>query len=421
MKKMNKNKKRVFLIINVLGLLLSETSFASNSFTDVSAGHWTYDSIGKLAAAGVIEGYGDDTFRGDRLMTRYEMAQIVAKAMAKGTNVDKLAAEFADELNALGVRVAKLEEDRKVKISGQIRYSNSRDSFNWRNNRYRQRLRTRLWINGEINDNWKYLARIENNQFFVNSDFNGTANDVRFKGEETTNWNVACLQGRLGGASIMAGREVLWAGDGNIYDGAMDGVTVDYGSKLHVQAYYGKPTLARDLYGRPMDGVWGGNLTLNTLNNKLKLYAEYTKFNTENQGDDLGLLSLAFMGELNNNFRLSTIYTKTYSNNALYISKGAPTSGFVSTLNYKESSYAKPGSFGVSLKYYQAAAGSAVVHTMTGAGASSFFTTGYKGYSIGVNYVIAKNMMLNITWYDLKDRVSNRKVDTLWSEMQLRF
>ena len=57
-------------------------------------------------------------------MTRYEMAQIVAKAMAKGANVDKLAAEFADELDSLGVRVANLEKKAdNVKITGQVRAS----------------------------------------------------------------------------------------------------------------------------------------------------------------------------------------------------------------------------------------------------------------------------------------------------------
>ena len=62
------------------------------------------------AAAGVVDGYPDGTYGGDKLMTRYEMAQIVAKAMAKGANVDKLAAEFADELDSLGVRVANLQQ-----------------------------------------------------------------------------------------------------------------------------------------------------------------------------------------------------------------------------------------------------------------------------------------------------------------------
>ena len=86
--------------------VLSTVTYAENPFIDVPAGHWAYGSVEKLAAAGVIEGYGDGTFRGSRLMTRYEMAQVVAKALAKGANVDRLAAEFAEELDELGVRVA---------------------------------------------------------------------------------------------------------------------------------------------------------------------------------------------------------------------------------------------------------------------------------------------------------------------------
>ena len=101
--------KKSLVLAMAMALGVTASAYAANPFSDVPAGHWAYDNISKLAAAGVIEGYGDDTFRGDRLMTRYEMAQIVAKAMAKGANVDRLAAEFADELDALGVRVAALE------------------------------------------------------------------------------------------------------------------------------------------------------------------------------------------------------------------------------------------------------------------------------------------------------------------------
>ena len=115
--------KKSLVLAMAMALGVTASAYAANPFSDVPAGHWAYDSISKLAAAGVIEGYGDDTFRGDRLMTRYEMAQIVAKAMAKGANVDKLAAEFADELDALGVRVAALEKKAdNVKITGQIRW-----------------------------------------------------------------------------------------------------------------------------------------------------------------------------------------------------------------------------------------------------------------------------------------------------------
>ena len=65
-----------------MALGVASSVYAANPFRDVPAGHWAYDSISKLAAAGIIEGYGEDTFRGDRLMTRYEMAQIVAKDLA---------------------------------------------------------------------------------------------------------------------------------------------------------------------------------------------------------------------------------------------------------------------------------------------------------------------------------------------------
>ncbi len=105
----------------------SSSAFAaSNPFTDVPQGHWAYDAVAQLAADGVIEGYGDSTFQGDKNITRYEMAQMVAKAMAKKdvsaadkAAIDNLAAEFADELNNLGVRVANLEKNSdNMKWSG---------------------------------------------------------------------------------------------------------------------------------------------------------------------------------------------------------------------------------------------------------------------------------------------------------------
>lgn len=93
--------KKSLVLAMSMALSVTASAYAANPFSDVPAGHWAYDSINKLAAAGIIEGYGDATFGGDKLMTRYEMAQIVAKAMAKGANVDKLAAEFADKFALL--------------------------------------------------------------------------------------------------------------------------------------------------------------------------------------------------------------------------------------------------------------------------------------------------------------------------------
>ena len=113
---------------------VATTSFAAaNPFSDVPKDHWAYDAVTELAKDGVIEGYGDGTYRGEQNITRYEMAQMVAKAMANekpDTSIrdkqllSRLASEFADELNNLGVRVSNLERNADmVKWTGELRYS----------------------------------------------------------------------------------------------------------------------------------------------------------------------------------------------------------------------------------------------------------------------------------------------------------
>lgn len=152
---------------------VSTTFAAANPFTDVPAGHWAYDAVAQLAADGVIEGYGDGTFRGDQSITRYEMAQMVAKAMAKNPSgidkamLDRLAAEFREELNNLGVRVANLEKHADmVQWSGVLRYT-------YRSNRVKDH-NTGKWVKANsnqavfriepkatVNDHWTVNARLE--------------------------------------------------------------------------------------------------------------------------------------------------------------------------------------------------------------------------------------------------------------------
>jgi hypothetical protein len=105
-------------------------------FSDVPANHWAYQYIQSLAADGVIDGYPDGTFKGDRPLTRYEMAAVVERAIAKlqenrgpkGPSkedldkLQKLIDALKDELDALGVRVTNLEDsldalDRRTKFA----------------------------------------------------------------------------------------------------------------------------------------------------------------------------------------------------------------------------------------------------------------------------------------------------------------
>ena len=96
------------------------TVSAANPFTDVSADDWAYQAVASLSDEGVIDGYPDGTFRGDKHVTRYEIAQIVARLMAKEDTLNasqketlaKLSSQYANELKDLGVRIAELEKKR---------------------------------------------------------------------------------------------------------------------------------------------------------------------------------------------------------------------------------------------------------------------------------------------------------------------
>ncbi|WP_276840320.1 putative porin [Anaerovibrio lipolyticus] len=184
----------------------STTFAAANPFADVPADHWAYDAVSELQAKGVVNGYAvDNTFRGNQNMTRYEMAQIVAKAMAKVESgdvatkamVDKLAAEFRDELANLGVRVDELESRMdNVKHSGFIRYRYRRDSGNsYDTAKAQDFVKFRLNSAVKINDKVDGFARIE---WQHNNEFDKSAN-----GELAQVW----VHGKVGTTDIYAGKE----------------------------------------------------------------------------------------------------------------------------------------------------------------------------------------------------------------------
>lgn len=152
----------------------STTFAAANPFADVPADHWAYDAVAQLVQDGVVNGYAaDGTFKGDQNMSRYEMAQIVAKAMAKSEAadnnnkalIDKLAAEFSDELANLGVRVADLEaKTDNVKWEGLIRYDWTHQNFESNTNHSNANdnyIKLRFEPSMTINENWTGHARID--------------------------------------------------------------------------------------------------------------------------------------------------------------------------------------------------------------------------------------------------------------------
>ena len=94
------------------------TVSAANPFADVDESSWAYQAVSQLSDQGVVDGYPDGTFKGDKNVSRYEMSQIIARLMAKEDSLNpsqketvaRLSSEYADELKSLGVRVRELEK-----------------------------------------------------------------------------------------------------------------------------------------------------------------------------------------------------------------------------------------------------------------------------------------------------------------------
>lgn len=81
-------------------------------FPDIAKNHWAYEAVEELTKQGLLEGYPDGTFGGDRMMTRYEFAEIVYRAVQKGLNVsEKLIQEFEPELERFRVDVISKDKD----------------------------------------------------------------------------------------------------------------------------------------------------------------------------------------------------------------------------------------------------------------------------------------------------------------------
>lgn len=427
--------KKTLLLAMTIAMGITASAYAANPFSDVPAGHWAYDAVNKLAAEGVVEGYPDGTYGGDRLMTRYEMAQIVAKAMAKGANVDRLAAEFAGELDSLGVRVANLEKKSdNVRITGQIRYEYGDRSGDLKEKNSKvgsiaqHRLRTRIFVNGNINEDWTYTGRFENSQIL--SDIDGKSKGST--GDDDVTLNQAYVSGRLGGVKVIAGKTDHYAGNGFIYDETAEKIELSYGKDVKLTAYYGIPTD----YG--YDKMWGasvggkvGNLSLSagydefqdadkTIDNASGWSSAGTAYNPTAEGEDNSVWNVSAKYDFGD-FQLAATYLKSDLDESEYVASGADDDGYVIGLNYKGANKSKPGTWGLFANYYDQGVGTFVAHTMYPGDWGYFANEGFKGYMVGGGVTLAKNMVYQLHYYDLEGKESGIDDQVLWSRLQIMF
>ena len=392
--------KKSLVLAMAMALGVTASAYAANPFSDVPAGHWAYDAVNKLAAEGVVDGYPDGTYGGDKLMTRYEMAQIVAKAMAKGANVDKLAAEFADELDSLGVRVANLEKKAdNVKITGEVRAS-YRD-VDGDVNGHEGLLRSRLWVNGQINEDWAYTGMFENNQDFTND-----------TGDDDIDFARAYVEGRVGGLDVVAGRYNEVTFTGNILDANLDMARVSYGDKIKVSAAAGKAYDSVEVDEdagvllHSDDRIYIG--TLEAALGDVDAYVGYFKTNSNMDKEIWNVGASYGFGD----FTLAAEYMrgdKEYEN--------AGKDGWWADLAWKGAEADTPGSYGIHAGYYDQSP-SAYINPTTDA---EYFADGYKGWNVGVSYTFAKNIVGMVNYWDMEAQTTNDDAQTIFSELYFMF
>ncbi|MCH3959651.1 MAG: putative porin [Selenomonas sp.] len=408
----------------------STTFAAANPFSDVPSDHWAYDAVSQLAADGVIEGYGDTTFKGDKNITRYEMAQMVAKAMAK-TNVggndkaliDKLAAEFADELNNLGVRVSNLERNADmVKWNGEARYTYTsgrlEDTTGKTAKTNKDEMLLRLEPTAEVNSNWHVKARLDAGT--------NMAKDTGFDDSDQVKLQRIWAQGDYKNFSVQLGKfpDVTNYDKALMLNDQMSGAAVTFGNKLQATVMAGRIDITKDTglgiaangdddaanlqslaltYNLGKATGTAAYYHMNTAN--FKTTADYSKNAAE---DTFGAWEVAGNYRFSKNVALGGAYID--NNKADAYNK----SGMVQ-LDYKGASKANVGSWGAYVAYRHIGKYASIDPNTDGVQNNT------KGWEIGTQYTLFKNVQAKAIYFKGKQLANDKDASKIFGRVEFFF
>ena len=388
----------------------SATFAASNPFTDVPKNHWAYDAVAELANDGVVEGYGDGTFRGDRNITRYEMAQMVARAMTKKdltikdkALLDRLEAEFADELASLGVRVSNLERNADmVKWNGQLRYTYTSIRPEADKKINDNKFLFRFEPSAEINQNWHVNARLDAT---LNTKDDEKDSEVRLKrafaeGNFKT-WNVKL--GKMG----LNSAESYQAPGSVVFDKEFSGAEISWPGTLSFKLQAGRLNLENGYKGvntglthNDVANYFGAEFQYNK--KKLNAGVAYYRLHSDDLASVTGKNKADILaGNLGYRFNKNITLNGAYANN---LDATNHKKSYQASFEYKGVNPADNGSWGAYVSYRYLG------------NASPFATDdgaliGSKGLEFGAAYAPFKNVVLSAKYFngtELNDNPDNR-------------
>ena len=379
---MKKQFAAIFAATAVLGVT---TAFAANPFSDVTPDSWAYQAVSQLANAGIVNGYPDGTFKGQNNITRYEMAQMVAKAMANQDRanaeqqamINRLADEFSNELNNLGVRVARLE-DRvgNVKVTGdaRLRYRDAEHE------KSKFDARARVQFNAKVNDRTDAVVRLTSGNFELGNSQNG--------GNANATIDRAYVNHKFGErVSLKAGRFGQVIGGGLAFDGTFDGAQLNAGNdKIQAQAAYGY-MVSGEAAGLSKDqNVTNTYLGLNGKVGKHTMVGGF--YDRVNQDSTNGYKNIY-------GFNADANFDKVWVGGEwLKDSHVDESQAWTAGLGYGDYNIAKKGSWDVKGQYFNAKANAPIVDTTY----NHLYTTNAKGWMASVNYALQNNVGLSANY-----------------------
>ncbi|WP_299918543.1 S-layer homology domain-containing protein [uncultured Megasphaera sp.] len=396
-------------------------AFAANPFVDVPSDSWAYKSVVELADAGIIQGVDGQYFQGNRNITRYEAAEMVAKAMAhmdkasveQRALINKLADEYADELNNLGVRVSALENRvGNVKLTGdaRVRYihqdSDDKGKGEVKNdNSWSYRVRVRA--NAQVNDRTKVVYGVSTNNvsFADNSTASDSDNDNIFTDRAYVDYN-------FGGNNwdLKVGRDEYDMGGGRaygfLYGDTFDGAQLKYtNDKFAATAGYGKfkegvmggdnaylkddSAATKTGYGE-LEGFFGGGRAAGSaVGVYYNDFSGNKSFNFDDAWGAYGSLNLGKWNALAN-------YEKYNSEN----SKADDPEVWVGKITYNKANFATPKSWDAWVEYLNADNGFGdKTHAFIGSTQSwrnGNLLNNVKSWGVGADYTFAKNAQFQV-------------------------
>ena len=381
--------KKILAIAAAAALTAGVSAYAANPFSDVSTDDWAYQAVSDLSDQGVVEGYPDGTFKGERNMTRYELAQVIARLMAREdqlnaeqkATLDKLAGEYADELANLGVRVSNLEKKvGNISWFGDARMRWKEKGYNTDGSRKADGWDGRMRINAkaQVNDSTYVRGRFTSNMNFKDNADANTKMDVLF---------VHHQFGDKVGMNL--GRNFLTLGQtGMYYDDFFDGAQLFIGdSKLTLEAGYGRMNTWINDYGQKKDDTVYARLYGKT--GRIGYDAEYIKTVGAADADKKSIWGAGLTVGVTD---VVDVFGDFYKNTE---PKGDPQM-WTAGLGFGHYNLKKPGTFRVAAQYVRNEADAYFGgSTYTAFPASSLLKVDSKFWLANADVVLAKNVRLH--------------------------